>query len=64
MLRDVDTDLNQRGVQKARYIDDFVILGSNERSVQKAWAVGEAILKSLGLEAHLLAAGGEKTLIG
>jgi RNA-directed DNA polymerase len=64
VLRDFDHELNRRGVQMVRYIDDFVILGATEHNVQKAWMAGEALLNSLGLEAHKPVANGEKASLG
>jgi RNA-directed DNA polymerase len=52
VLRELDQELNRRGVRMVRYIDDFVMLGSSERSLQLAWRRAEAMLANLGLEAH------------
>lgn len=64
VLREFDAKLNQRGITMVRYIDDFVILGRTEGSVQKAWRVGLGLLQNLGLEVHQPTTGGKKASSG
>jgi len=52
ILRDFDARFNERGIIMVRYIDDFVMLGRSERSLQRTWASAETHLRKLGFEAH------------
>jgi hypothetical protein len=52
ILRDFDLRLNSNGVTMIRYLDDFLILGSSKRAVEKAWSIAEALLADLGMDAH------------
>ncbi|SDX55006.1 Retron-type reverse transcriptase [Albimonas donghaensis] len=64
VLAEFDAALNDRGITMVRYIDDFVILGPNQRAVNKAWERGLKILNGLGLEAHTPRRGGAKASFG
>lgn len=52
ILEEFDHALNGRGVTTFRYLDDFVILASSRKAVEKAWSNALRILSGLGLEAH------------
>jgi len=52
LLHEFDKEMNGGGVTTLRYIDDFLILGPDDRSVQKAFRRGNAILKRSGLSAY------------
>lgn len=52
ILSDFDQILNDSRLVTVRYLDDFLILGSSEAQVDRAWQAGSVELKRLGLEAH------------
>src|SRR4029453_1447657 len=52
VLREFDEELNRRRVRTIRYIDDFLMLGSSERSLRLAWARAATVLAGLCLQAH------------
>ncbi len=52
LLRDFDTDMNGRGITCIRYIDDFLLLGPNERAVAKAFDHAQQLLAGFGLRAY------------
>ena len=52
ILTEFDQVLNGRGITTIRYLDDFLILGRDKRSVEKAWAQAVRLLSNLGMEAH------------
>lgn len=64
VLRDFDRKLNGRGISTIRYIDDFVILGPNERYVRKAFEQGCMILSSLQMTAYAPWENSEKATMG
>jgi RNA-directed DNA polymerase len=64
VLAEFDRKLNDRGVTTIRYLDDFVIMASNKKAVEKAWEAGLKILGDLGLEAHDPALGNGKAAKG
>lgn len=64
VLRDFDTALNQNGTVMVRYIDDFVILGPSDTSVQAAWSLAISILDGLKLEFHEPVPRGDKASLG
>ncbi len=64
VLRDFDAEFNSRGLTTVRYIDDFVMLGTSERSLRRAWTSAVAHLDRLGLEAHSPFPGSAKASAG
>jgi len=46
-LRTFDEQLNGRGIVTLRYLDDFLILGAQPRSVRRAFAKAQALLSAL-----------------
>jgi RNA-directed DNA polymerase len=64
VLRKFDKTLNGRGITTIRYIDDFVILGGSERSVELAFRNGRISLQSLGMDAYEPSATSDKARIG
>lgn len=52
VLRDFDTQLNGRGITCIRYIDDFILLGRNKRSVEKAFQNAGEYLSALGMSIY------------
>jgi retron-type reverse transcriptase len=52
LLRGFDREMNGRGVSCIRYIDDFLLLGPNERGLQKAFAHAQQLLSGFGLHAY------------
>lgn len=64
LLHDFDREMNTDGITTLRYIDDFLILGKDRRSVQKAFATARAILKQLNLGAYRPADGTGKAAQG
>jgi RNA-directed DNA polymerase len=52
LLRDFDLAMNGRGITCIRYIDDFLLLGPNERAVQKAFRNAQELLRGMGLRAY------------
>lgn len=51
-LYSFDMKMNQEGITCLRYIDDFLLLGPDNSSVQKAFKASLIELKSLGLDAY------------
>jgi retron-type reverse transcriptase len=64
LLHDFDVELNQRGVQCLRYIDDFIILGHTLKGTKKAFSKALEILAELGLEAYNPISDQSKTSFG
>ncbi len=54
ILREFDIRFNQRNMRCVRYIDDFIILGPNQRHVLKAFEVAQDFLRQLGMSAYTL----------
>lgn len=52
LLHDFDLQFNGRGITCIRFIDDFVMLGANERQVRKAFDNAKVELSSLNLNCH------------
>ena len=52
LLEDFDRELNGRGIVCIRYIDDFVVLGSDKHNVEAAFKSGLRILARHGLTAY------------
>lgn len=52
LLADFDKAMNERGISCFRYIDDFVLLGSKESNVRKAFRSCQGHLKRFGLSAY------------
>ncbi|MDP1601653.1 MAG: reverse transcriptase domain-containing protein, partial [Legionella sp.] len=52
LLYNFDLQFNDRGIICVRFIDDFVLLGDNERDVNKAFLSAKKELKALGLNCH------------
>lgn len=53
LLNDFDRKLNTKDITCIRYIDDFVILGPNERDVNGVFKKAQAILGDHGLSAYV-----------
>jgi hypothetical protein len=51
-LRDFDRAMNGRGVTCVRYIDDFLLLGPNQRAIEKAFGQAQKLLMEFGLRAY------------
>lgn len=64
VLREFDAEFNSRGLTTVRYIDDFVMLGTSERSLRRAWTAVVNHLDHLGLEAHPPIPGSAKATAG
>lgn len=64
LLHDFDNGMNAEGVTTLRYIDDFLILGPDRRTVQKAFASANAILKRFALDAYKPGDGSGKAAAG
>lgn len=52
LLHGFDQQFNDRGILCARFIDDFVLLGTSEAKVRKAFASARDHLAKLGLTCH------------
>jgi RNA-directed DNA polymerase len=52
LLRGFDNVMNGRGITCIRYIDDFLLLGPNERAVRKAFFNAQNLLGGMGLQAY------------
>lgn len=52
VLSQFDTEMNARGIVTVRYLDDFVILGSNKKKVDAAWQSAVSLLSVAGLQCH------------
>ena len=52
LLHPFDERFNDRGILCARFIDDFVLLGTSEAKVRKAFASARDHLAELGLRCH------------
>jgi RNA-directed DNA polymerase len=52
LLRDFDRDLNTKGIICIRYIDDFLLMGSSRRKVDKAFHHAQQLLNGFGLSAY------------
>jgi len=52
LLYDFDGSFNGRGITCVRFIDDFIMLGEQERYVRKAFANARKHLSDLGLTCH------------
>lgn len=64
VLRRFDADLNDPSLTTIRYIDDFVMLGDSEVTVQNAWIHALELLDELGLEVHTPSPGSAKASRG
>ena len=64
LLRDFDHKMNGRGVVCFRYVDDFVILGSDKKKVRKAFLSAKNSLNALGLKVYDPYADNEKAKAG
>ncbi len=64
VLRDFDAQFNNRRITTVRYIDDFVMLGTSERSLRRSWQAVITHLHRLGLEAHAPFPGNTKASAG
>ena len=53
LLSDFDERLNSEDILCLRYIDDFLILGPNRKSVESKLKLGNKILSGYNLEAYL-----------
>jgi len=52
LLSEFDRVLNAGQVQTLRYVDDFIILGPNQRTVEEAFATVQEILQGLKMQAY------------
>jgi hypothetical protein len=52
ILRGFDSVMNGRGITCIRYIDDFLLLGPNERAVNKAFRNAQDVLRGMGMRAY------------
>ena len=52
ILQEFDKEMNGRNITTIRYIDDFVILGKNQKSVNKAFTSAIKILNKMGMHAY------------
>ncbi len=52
LLAKFDHEMNARGVRCLRYVDDFLILGPNEKYTKKAFANAQVLLNEFGLRAY------------
>ena len=52
LLRGFDSVMNGRGITCIRYIDDFLLLGSNEKAVRRAFRNAQDVLRGMGLRAY------------
>lgn len=52
VLHDFDKKMNDRGIRCIRFVDDFILLGPNERNVMKAFDSALALLGQLGMSAY------------
>jgi len=64
LLQEFDTEMNSSDVSTIRYMDDFLILGQDRRTVQKAFTAARAILKRLNLDAYEPGDGSGKAIEG
>jgi RNA-directed DNA polymerase len=51
-LNEFDAEMNSRGIVCLRYIDDFILLGSSQTSVEKAFKKGQQLLGKLSMNAY------------
>ena len=52
LLRDLDRDMNARGITCLRYIDDLILFGPTASRVRKAFESAQRSLGSLGMRAY------------
>jgi RNA-directed DNA polymerase len=52
LLYDFDLEFNKRGIICVRFIDDFILLGDNERDVSRAFQKARQMLEGFGLRCH------------
>lgn len=52
LLRGFDEQMTAGQVQTLRYVDDFIMLGTSQEAVERAFATAQGILADLGMEAH------------
>ncbi len=52
LLYEFDVKFNDRGIVCVRFIDDFILLGENEKSVARAFENAKSELKRFGLDCH------------
>ncbi|TAM47533.1 MAG: maturase [Gammaproteobacteria bacterium] len=52
LLHEFDRDLNGRGIICIRYIDDFILLGSKEANVKKAFEAAREMLAKFDMHAY------------
>ncbi len=64
LLHEFDKQMNARGITCARFIDDFLILGPNRKSVLKAFNSACRLLKTLNLTTYSPAESAEKAKEG
>lgn len=52
LLREFDRKMNCRGISCFRYVDDFVIIGPDQKKVKKAFSSARNSLNSIGLQVY------------
>jgi RNA-directed DNA polymerase len=52
LLYDFDREFNNRGIVCVRFVDDFVLLADDDRSVSRAFASARSLLLGMGLNCH------------
>ena len=55
MLRKFDEQMNGRGIQRVRYIDDFILIGNSEKNVIGAYKSARTMLLNHGMDVYDLA---------
>jgi RNA-directed DNA polymerase len=51
-LKEFDAAMNGRGILCVRYIDDFILLGSNYKNVLAAYRSARSILRQMGMDVY------------
>lgn len=64
LLNEFDTELNNNGITLIRYIDDFVILGKEEKNLRIVYKKSVKLLKKFGMDAYNPDTDKEKAGIG
>lgn len=64
VLKDFDAEIDRSGFEMVRYADDFVILGQDRRSVERAYEIAAASLSAIGHELPGMKEGGKTRIEG
>jgi hypothetical protein len=51
-LSHFDAEMNARGLVCVRYIDDFILLGANERTVRRGYVKARQLLSDMGMDVY------------